>query len=555
MSIKEQQAAATDTPRSRSDLPHTENINELRKGIHPWMANLIALGGIIGSCYFIGSGWLIKELGVSAAFAFMIGGLVIYVVMRSFAELLVNIPRRGSFVSYSREFIHPVWAVATGWSYWMNWVAYVPSEAVAGSIIMVSLFGQLPLLGAATGPVWAFVFLTLITIINLTHVERFGFIESMLAILKISAVAIFSVVALLIVTGLLGGQPVGATILFPSGSANWGELFPAGIYPLFGYLAIILVNFQGSEIIGLAAAETQNPEVTVPKACRQVTWRIIGIFVIPITFLVLILSRTDSGLDDSMFAAALDNYAINLGLPWLHWIAAGFAVIVLTAAFSCANAGMFGTVRSMYALAVEGMAPRFFAKLNKNGVPQNATIFTLLCCWITLVLNIKYGESDAYAILLSVSGFTGAICWISICLSQVMFRRKVISRGYTAADIKSATPLSPWLPLLIGVGLQGGGLLLMLGDPRQLFSGGFAAYMASGDPVLKKSFIASIVALVLPMVIFWIASKMGKVQLTATLHGNEKSFDHLFPSQQVRESIETGTVRTSLATGKVPSDK
>ena len=507
---------------------------DLKKGIHPWMANLIALGGIIGSCYFIGSGWLIKELGVSAVFAFMMGGLIIYVVMQSFAELLVNIPRRGSFVSYAREFIHPTWAVATGWSYWANWVAYVPSEAMAGSIIMVSLFGEIPMLGGMTGSVWAFFFLTLITIINLTQVEKFGFIESMLAILKIAAVIIFSIVAALIVFGLLGGEPVGTTILFPSGSANMTELLPAGWYPLFGYLAIILVNFQGSEIIGLAASETQDPETTVPKACRQVTWRIIGIFVIPITFLVLILSRTDSGLDDSMFAAALETYSKSLGLPWLHWIAAAFAVVVLVAAFSCANAGMFGTVRSLYALSVEGMAPKFFGKLNKNGVPRNATIFTLLCCWVTLAINIKYGESNAYAILLSISGFTGAICWISICLSQVMFRRRVAQRGYKAGDLKAPTPLSPWMPLLIGVGLQSLGLMLMLGDPRSLFGaeGGIKSYLGSGDPVLQSAFIASIFALVLPMLVFWLANKLGKVKLVTKLHGDERTFDDLFPAKR-----------------------
>ncbi|NTV91446.1 MAG: amino acid permease, partial [Clostridiales bacterium] len=466
-----------------SEIKTTSETTSLQRGIHPWMANLIALGGIIGSCYFIGSGYLIAELGVSAAFAFMIGGLIIWVVMQSFAELLVNIPRRGSFVSYSREFISPVWAVGTGWSYWFNWVAYVPSEAVAGGIIMTSLFGEIPFLGSYTGAVWAFIFLAIITYINLSHVENFGFIESALALLKIGAVAVFSIIALLLVLGAFGGEAVGTTILFPSGKANWGELFPAGVYPLFGYLAIILVNFQGSEIVGLAAAETRDPEKTVPKACRQVTYRILGVFVIPIIFLVLILASTDSGLDGSMFAAALDNYAASLGMPWLHWVAAAFAVVVLTAAFSCANSGMFGTVRSMYALSLEGLAPKFFSKLNKNGVPKTATIFTLICCWIALLINV-FGTEDAYMTLLSISAFTGAICWISICLSQILFRKKVLSRGYTIKDIKNPAPLAPWLPLLIGVCLEAVGLLLMLGDPRVFFQGGsFADYLASADPV------------------------------------------------------------------------
>ncbi len=167
-------------------------------------------------------------------------------------------------------------------------------------------------------------------------------------------------------------------------------------------------------------------------------------------------------------------------------------------------------------------------------MPRHATIFTLLCCWVTLAINIKYGESNAYAILLSISGFTGAICWISICLSQVMFRRRVAQRGYKAGDLKAPTPLSPWMPLLIGVGLQSLGLLLMLGDPRSLFGaeGGIKSYLGSGDPVLQSAFIASIFALVLPMLVFWLANRLGKVKLITKLHGDERTFDDLFPAKR-----------------------
>ena len=313
---------------------------QLQKGIHPWMAGLIALGGIIGSCYFIGSGWIVQELGPSSVVAFLLGGLIVYVVMQSFAELLVNIPRQGSFVSYSREFISPLWAVGTGWSYWLNWIAYVPSEAVAGGMILTRLFGNISLLGEYTQAFWAFVFLTVITIINLSNVENFGRIESTLVILKIVAISTFIICGILIITGVLGGQAVGTQVIFPKGEFRFKDLFPAGIYPIFGFLALVLVNFHGSEIIGLAAAETKDPETTVPKACRQVTYRILGIYVLPLTVLVLILSRTDSGLNGSMFAAALNNYSKILGISWLHYIASGFAFIVLTAAFSCANSGM-----------------------------------------------------------------------------------------------------------------------------------------------------------------------------------------------------------------------
>lgn len=499
----------------------TCNENELQRGIHPWMANLIALGGIIGSCYFIGSGWLIQALGVSAAFAFIMGGVIIYVVMQCFAELLVNIPRRGSFVSYSREFIHPIWAVGTGWSYWFNWVAYIPSEAVAGGIIMTTLFKHVAVIGAVPGFAWAVIFLILITFINLSHVESFGMIESVLALLKIGAVAVFSIVALGLIFGVFGGHAVGTSILFPSGHASLSQLFPAGWFPLFSYLALILVNFQGSEIIGLAAAETRNPETTVPKACRQVTWRIIGVYVIPITLLVLILSRNDSGLNGSMFAEALGKYSLLLHIPWLGWIAACFALVVLSAAFSCANSGMFGTVRSLYALGVEGLAPKAFTKLNKNGVPHNATVFTLCCCWVVLAINVFFGQTDFYAVLISISGFTGTICWISICLSQVMFRRRIIQRGYTKKDLKAPAPLSPFVPLVIGVGLESVGLILML---------------FSGDNVLILACIASIIVLIVPMVVFAIAAKMGKVKVELLLHSEEREFDVLWPDKRLKNN-------------------
>ena len=490
--------------------------NELQRGIHPWMANLIALGGIIGSCYFIGSGWVVQELGVSAAFAFMIGGVIIYVVMQCFAELLVNIPRRGSFVSYSREFIHPIWSVGTGWSYWFNWVAYIPSEAVAGGIIMTTLFKTVPVIGAVPGFAWAVFFLILITFINLSHVESFGMIESILALLKIGAVAIFSIIALGLIFGVFGGHAVGTSILFPDGHASLQQLFPAGWFPLLSYLALILVNFQGSEIIGLAAAETRNPETTVPRACRQVTWRIIGVYVIPITCLVLILSRNDSGLNGSMFAAALAKYSVMLHIPWLGYVSACFALVVLSAAFSCANSGMFGTVRSMYALAIEGLAPKALGKLNKNGVPRNATIFTLCCCWVVLAINVFFGQTDFYAVLISISGFTGTICWISICLSQVVFRHRIIKRGYTKQDLKAPAPLSPFVPLVIGVGLESLGLILML---------------FSGDSVLILACVASIIVLIVPMVVFAIAVKMGKITVKLQLHEEERTFDQLFPDK------------------------
>ena len=199
------------------------------------------------------------------------------------------------------------------------------------------------------------------------------------------------------------------------------------------------------------------------------------------------------------------------------------------------------TVRAMYALSLEGLAPKAFSKLSKNGVPKNATFFTLFCCWATLVFNVLFGKSNAYAILLSISGFTGTICWISICLSQMSFRKKIRMRGYSVRDLNAPAKLSPFLPALIGIILPTAGLLLMLGDPRVLIAtGSFTKYLSSADPSLQGAFLLSMAAMSIPMIVFAIGQKNGRVHLPNTVQKGEKEFDELFPGRHAIKLSKSG---------------
>lgn len=475
----------------------------LQRGIRPWMASLIAIGGIIGSVYYLGSGYLIAEMGPSVILLYAIGGLVIWTVMQSFAELLVNVPRQGNFISHSAEFISPTWAVGTGWSYWFNWCAYIPSEAVAGGIIMHVFAPQLPIVA------WAVIFLTMITLLNIIHVGGFGFVESTLSLIKIIHNGVFCVVAALIILGFIGtGGPIGFSVLFPPNSDPFMDIFPAGVFILISNLALILVNFQGSEIVGLAAAETQNPDRIVPKACRQVVYRILRVDIIPILLLVMILPYSEAGLSDSVFSLALAKYGFTE-------VAGILSFIVLTAAFSCANSGFYGSVRALYGLSLEGMAPKVFSRLNKQCTPMYATLFTLLMCWAVLGMWwFSNGEGELYLWLLSVSAFTGAICWISICYSQVVFRKRVYERGYTKQEIKAPAPLSPWFPLMIGVILEI-----------------FALLILAFNEDLRGSLFLSVPAVTIPMLIYYIGIKTGKISGIKIRHEDEKPFEELFPEK------------------------
>ncbi|MEI8216463.1 MAG: amino acid permease, partial [Eubacteriales bacterium] len=427
----------------------------LSRGIRPWHVSLIALGGIIGSCYFLGLGLTFSEMGPGAVvIAYAIAGLTVYGVMQSFAELLVNIPRRGSFVSYTREFLGETASVGIGWAYWSGWVAYVPSEALAFGVFM-NYFITLPFANPIWSTfTWGIVALTLLTAVNIYQVKWFGHIESILAILKIIAIAIFVLCAVGIWLGIIGGDihpftqnagAIGTNVVLGGDGTVYQKLFPAGGFIIITYMIWTLVNFQGSEIVGLSAAETQNPGVNIPLACRRVAFRIILIYLVPVFMLALILPYAKAGLDESIFAYTLGAYGLN-------WAAGLFTIVTLIAAFSCANSGLYGTVRSLYGLSVEGMAPKFLSNLNRFNAPQNATIFTIVPIWLVFLLGFAsdqfglWGEGGLplYANLLGISGFVGTLCWVGILLSQILFRHKLKKRGY---DFREALPVkAKWYP-------------------------------------------------------------------------------------------------------------
>lgn len=493
----------------------------LARGIMPWHVSLIALGGIIGSCYFLGLGLTFSEMGPGAVLvAYAVAGVTIYGVMQSFSELLVNIPRRGSFVSYTREFLGDTASVGIGWAFWANWVVYIPSEALACAIFM-NYFVTLPVGEAASTFIWGIISLIILTAVNLYHVKWFGHIESVMALAKILAIVAFSIAAIGIYFGLIGnvnpytGQEgfIGSSIILGGEGSVMEKLFPSGGFIIITYMIWTLVNFQGSEIVGLSAAETQDPAKNVPLACKRVAYRIVLIYLIPVFLLTLIVPYAQAGLDESIFAATLGAYG-------LKWAAGLFTVITLIAAFSCANSGFYGTIRALYGLSVEGLAPKFLSRLNHFNVPQNATIFTIIPIWLVFLLGFGsdvlglWGEEGLplYANLLGISGFTGTLCWVGICWSQIVFRKKLKERGYLVEE--SLTVKAAMYPGLayFAIVLQIGAMVLLV-------------FEDGGMPVV----VISLIAIFLPMLIYGIQKKRGKIRFDIKLGADEIHFDTKFP--------------------------
>ena len=405
------------------------NESKMNRGLKNRHLQLISLGGVIGSGYFLGTGYVLEKAGPAAILAYLLGGVIVLCVMLCLAELAVEKPVSGSFVTYAREHISPTWACGVGWAYWTTWVAYVPSEMIAAGIIMNNFIPEVSQLW------WAVFFGLLVTILNLFHVDKFGESEFWLSLIKIIALAAFSIVAGLICLGLIGDQGyIGTKVLLGSGG-----FAPNGYWSIVLTMVIILVNFQGTEIIGLAAGECEKPEKSIPIAVRNVTWRIIALYIIPISLLISILPWDKAGLDESVFAAAVTQYG-------LSGFGAFFAFVILTAAISCSNSGLYGAARAMHSLARLDMAPRFLGEINKNGMPSKAIMLSICACWAVILLYSIDPDSAVYTYLLAVSGFTGAIAWISICWSQYRRRKMMMATG---ADrrLKFRTPLFPYVTL------------------------------------------------------------------------------------------------------------
>jgi len=380
---------------------------ELQRGLSKRHVSLIALGGIIGSSYFLGTGLILNQMGPGAFLAYLLGGLITFLTMACLAELTIGMGQHGSFIMYANKLISPSFAAAVGWSYWISWIVYVPSECVAAGIIMNHFLPVLSIFG------WASIFAGLITLINLLHVKFFGELEFWLASIKIFLLVSFSIVAIGILTGYIGHG------VLPAQDKDFfklSTLFPNGYVIIFLNMVILLSNFQGSEIIGLSASESTNPEEAIPASLKKIALRIAFLYLIPTFLIGLIFPWKNANVEQSVFSLALENF----GFKKFGEI---FSLLIIAGALSSANSGLYATIRSMYSLSIQGFAPKKLSVVNRSGVPINATFITLAMMWVMLLIAYFFSSHNVYANLLAISGFTGSICWISICWCQLKYRK------------------------------------------------------------------------------------------------------------------------------------
>ncbi len=410
--------------------PHT-----LQRNLNSRLLNMIAIGGAIGTGIFLASGTALYNAGPGGTLvAYLITGLMVYFLMTSLGEMAAFMPSTGSFYVYASKFVDPALGYALGWNYWYNWAITVASEISAAALIMQFWFPH------SSPFLWCASFLTIFVAINAFSARGFGEAEYWFSFIKVSAIIIFIIVGLSIVFGAFGNETIGFK--------NWkiGEgPFHGGWVAIFGAFMVAGFSFQGTELIGIAAGESKNPGETIPKAIKQVFWRILIFFVLSIFVISLLIPYNSPQLSGS--DVSVSPFTLVFKQIGITFAASLINAVILTAILSAGNSGMYAATRMLWYLGKKGHVPSVFGKLNRRGVPIIALAATTLVAMLTFLTSL-FGNGTVYFWLLNASSLSGFIAWLGIAISHYRFRKAYIKQGLDIKKLPYMAKGYPYAPLI-----------------------------------------------------------------------------------------------------------
>ncbi|MFF2011106.1 amino acid permease [Streptomyces sp. NPDC058195] len=366
---------------------------------------MIAIGGAIGTGLFLGAGRAIAQAGPSLVLAYAVAGLVIFFIMRALGELLMYRPVSGSFSAYAREFVGPFAGFATGWTYWLFWVVTGITEVTAAAQYMTYWFAA---------PQWlsALVFTVVLYGANLISVKLFAEMEFWFSMVKVTAI----VGMILICAGILtlGFSDAGDTA---SVTRLWadGGFFPHGVAGTLTTLQIVMFAFLAVELVGVTAGESKDPATVLPRAINTVPWRIAVFYVGALVMILSVVPWTTFSPGVSPFVEAFRTMGLGLGAGIVNFV-------VLTAALSSCNSGMYSTGRMLRDLARNGQGPRGFIRLTRGGTPLAGTTFSAALMLVGVWINYRW-PGDAFTYVVSFATVSGMWAWIMILVCQLRYRR------------------------------------------------------------------------------------------------------------------------------------
>jgi len=406
--------------------------NQLNRSMKRRHLFMLSLGGVIGTGLFLNAGFTIHQAGSGGAMiGYLFGGIILYLVMVCLGELAVHMPVTGSFQTYATKYISPSAGFSLGWMYFIGSAATAGVEFTAAGIIMKHWFPHVSVW------IWCAIFILLLFFLNALTTKGFAEAEYWFAGIKVLAVIFFIIIGFAAIFGIipLSDRPAPFLKNFaPSG------LFPTGFVILFTTMMNVIFSYQGSELIGIAAGESEEPQKNIPRAIRNILFRIIIFYLASIVILSAIFPSKELGLLESPFVTLM-NLA---GIPFASDI---MNFVILTAILSVGNSCIYASTRLLWAMAGDGMAPKVFGKLSKRKVPFAALVFTMLFSLLSLLTSVMAADT-VFVFLMAVAGISVTISWIGIALSQLMFRRKYLQAGGKLEDLKYKVPLYPFIPII-----------------------------------------------------------------------------------------------------------
>lgn len=420
--------------------------NELQRGLNARQMQMIALGGTIGVGLFMGATSTIKWTGPSVILAYLIAGIFLFLIMRAMGEMIYINPTTGSFATFASDYIHPAAGYMTAWSNVFQWVVVGMSEVIAVGEYMNYWFPSLP------NWIPGVIAVLFLMAANLVSVKAFGEFEFWFALIKVVTIVLMIIAGLgLILFGIgNGGNPIGISNLW-----SHGGFMPNGFIGFFFALSIVIGSYQGVELIGISAGETKNPQTNIVKAVNGVIWRILIFYIGAIFVIVSVYPWNQLGSIGSPFVATFAKVGITFAAGLINFV-------VLTAALSGCNSGIFSASRMIYTLAKKGQMPKVFTKVMKNGVPFYTVFAVSMGILIGALLNVILpliidGADSIFVYVYSASILPGMIPWFMILFSHLRFRRlhpeKVHNHSFKMPGGAIANYLTIMFLLLVLVGM------------------------------------------------------------------------------------------------------
>ncbi|AJJ28473.1 TPA: amino acid permease [Yersinia enterocolitica] len=400
----------------------------LKRGLSARHIRFMALGSAIGTGLFYGSAEAIRLAGPAVLLAYLVGGAAVFMVMRALGEMAVHEPVAGSFGHYASRYLGPLAGFLTGWTYTFEMIIVALADVTAFGIYMGLWFPDAPQW------VWVLSIIFFIGALNLCSVKVFGEMEFWLSLLKVTAIIAMIAAGLGI---MMFGFGAGHESTGVSNLWSHQGFMPNGITGVIASFAVVMFAFGGIEIIGVTASEAKDPEKVLPRAINTVPVRILLFYVLTLFVLMAIYPWNSIGQNGSPFVEIFSSLGISSAANILN-------LVVITAAISAINSDIYGAGRMMYGLAQEGLAPKCFSRLTRNGVPWMTILVMAIALLLGVVLNYLIPK-NVFLIIASIATFATVWVWLMILISQVAMRRSMSKEN--VARLAFPVPFWPVAPM------------------------------------------------------------------------------------------------------------